>query len=512
MRMGFGRGAAAALALTTVLGLACGSRSTKPGTGPDTGGETDPGGGGTHIGTGGPACGGAATSTPVPGTKVAFGTQGPWPTANCAYTPGMLQETWVVDATTDEAQNRWIATPNALYLATPDGAFKRYDELDGLHLGDITGRGPGPIGYKKYCDDLPIADDAPCSGKVIWGGANSSGIRSLAGGAPNEVFVGYHGSHTPGIDCGGEMDFCDPMHHSGKVDRVKLNKDGTITVDRIDNWSNDHAMKYWHNLTPFRLLYDHVHHPGTLYEADDHGILIVFPDKLVPWTPALGPIDPWLNTHVGDHAHAEVCFHEACNKGGWARAGDWRGLALNDKGQLWHAGQWTAGLITWDPDPVNWWGRWGAGFEVAFGDPYTPADGFANPPVFKVPLEGDNVNLTAVSVCPDGRVWFSTSGATSVNDTVAVFDQVRWTTRTFDARTLGLPDRGVEDLVCMPDGRLVVAGTTGGVVVWDPASGVSKPLDVPGTHVNRLSVDTMATPASLLVSTDAGAAVLRQLP
>ncbi len=511
MRMGFGRGATGALGLAAILGLACGNGSP-----PARGGGDGGGGGGTRVGTGGPACGGTVSGSPVPGGKITFGTQGPWPTGNCVYGAGMLNETWVVDATTDEAQNRWIATPNALYLATPDGAFKRFDELDGLHLGDITGRGPGPVGYVKYCDDLPVAPDAPCGGTTAWGGANSSGIRSLAGGGPNEVFVGYHGTHTPGTSCGGEMDFCDPMHHSGKVDRVKLNKGGAITVDRFENFQNDHDMKYWHNLTPFRLLYDHVYHPGTLYEADDHGIVMVFPDRFVPWTKASGvSYDQWNDTYVGDHLHAQVCYHLACSQGGWARAGDWRGLALNGNGELWHAGQYTAGLVTWDPDPVHWWERWGAAFVVSFGDPYTYAagDAFVNQPVFKVPLEGDDVNLTAVSVCPDGRVWFSTSGATAVNDTVAVFDPVRWSIKTFDARALGLPDRPVQDLVCLPDGRLALAGVNGGAVVYDPASGASKPLDgIPGTHVNRFSLDTMVKPAALLVSTDSGAAVLRQIP
>jgi hypothetical protein len=71
----------------------------------------------------------------------------------------------------------------------------------------------------------------------------------------------------------------------------------------------------------------------------------------------------------------------------------------------------------------------------------------------------------------------------------------------------------VQDLVCLPDGRLAIAGVNGGAVVYDPASGASKPLDgIPGTHVNRFSLDAMVKPPALLVSTDAGAAVLRQIP
>jgi hypothetical protein len=50
-------------------------------------------------------------------------------------------------------------------------------------------------------------------------------------------------------------------------------------------------------------------------------------------------------------------------------------------------------------------------------------------------------------------------------------------------------------------------------VIHDPGSGASRPLEgLPGTRVNRLSVDTTASPASLLVATDEGAAVLRQIP
>jgi hypothetical protein len=128
-------------------------------------------------------------------------------------------------------------------------------------------------------------------------------------------------------------------------------------------------------------------------------------------------------------------------------------------------------------------------------------------------MEGDDANLTAVSVCPDGRVWFSSSGPTAVNDTVAVFDPNPWTIQTFDPTKLGLSGRPVQDLVCLPDGRLVIAGVSGGVVVYDPGSGASKPLaGIPGTRVHRLSVDTLAKPFSLMVATDGGAAVLRDIP
>jgi hypothetical protein len=501
------RGTPAALALAAlgVLAAACGSDATPPPAAAPPPDKGDP-----VVAS----CSAASGAAPAPGERVAPGSRGPWAVENCVYGGASgIREGWIVDVTTDEAQNRWIATPAALYLATPGGALRRYDELDGLHLGEATGRTPGPVGWVKYCDMVPVAPDAPCSGDLVWGGATQYGIRSLAGGGPNEVFVGYHGGHTPGITCDGGPDWCDPLRHSGKIDRVRLNRDGSITVDRIDWWINHHDLGYWHNRTPFRLLYDHFFHPGTLYAAADHGIVIVFPDKFVPYPSALGKagLDDWLDDFLGDHLHAQVCFHQSCASGGHPRAGDWRGLAFDAQGRLWHAGQYTAGAATWDPDPLNWWGRWGDAFVYAFGDPYVLGDG--NEPVFKVPLEGDSVYLTAVSVCPDGRVWFGSAGPTGVNETVAVFDAPSYTFRAFDARALGLGERAVEDLLCLPDGRLVIAGQTAGAVVYDPAKGTSTPLrGLPGKKVVRLSLDTMVSPPSLLVATDGGAAVLRQLP
>ncbi len=489
-----------ALGASATLGSGCGGGSSA------ATGRGGPGHAGTTVAAPCASTGAAA----APGSRVTFGTAGPWDTKNCVYDGATIREGWVVDVATDEAQNRWIATPTALYVATPGGALRRYDEHDGLHLGAATGLQPGPVGWVKYCDNIPLVGDAPCSGNVIWGGATQYGIMSLAGGGPNEVFVGYHGGKTAGITCGTDPDpdWCDPLIHSGKIDRVRLDADGSITVDRFDYWENDLSQQYWHNRSPFRLLYDHVIHPGTLYSANDHGIDISFPDRFTPY--ASQGLDAWQDTYFGDHAHAVVCIPVPCGQPGSAtRAGDWRGLALDAQGRLWHAGEWTAGLIPWNSNPVTWWTSWT--FDVAFGDPYAgPGPGFRDEPVFQVPQEGDPVHLTAVSVCPDGRVWFASSGPTSVTNAVAVWNGSVF--QTFDARTLGLAETGVQDLVCLPDGRIVLAGVTSGAAIYDPASGASKPLSgIPSQHVNRLGVDTMVTPFALFVSTDAGAAVLRSV-
>jgi hypothetical protein len=194
--------------------------------------------------------------------------------------------------------------------------------------------------------------------------------------------------------------------------------------------------------------------------------------------------------------------------------GDWKGLDVDAAGSLWHAGRWTAGLITWVPDPGEWFGRNGAAFSLAFGDPYPMApnaEGFTNEPVFKVAREGDSVHLTGVAVCPDGRVWFTSSGpATGTGDTVAV-----WKGRSFDtfpAARFGLGG-AVRDVACLPDGRIALAGFHSGVVLHDPRTGASTPVPgLPSGTVLDLEVDRMVSPPALHVATDAGAAVLRVLP
>jgi hypothetical protein len=476
---------------------------------------------------------------PPPAQKpgITFGSQGPWPVQNATYgASDGIRETPVVAVTTDEAENRWVATPRALYVLRPgDKAFKRYDELDGLHLGEMTGRTPGPIGWAKYCDTWPIADDAKCNSSigVQWGGAANGGILSLVGGAANEVFVGYSGRHPgyssnatppvcpddPNFENG--YDWCDPDRHSGKVDWVKLKPDGTITVVRFDFFSNDHGFLYWHDRIAYRLAYDHFVHPGTLYVGTEHGVTNLSPAR---WTPfagsSRGEQGPWVDSWFGDHLHALVCFHATCipNSSTGQRTGGWQGLAIDAEGQLWHAGFFSAGRISWDPDPLHWMARGGAAFTAGFGDPYPTApnaEGYEGEPVFKVAQEGDFVQLSGVAVCPDGKVWFSSLGPQNgTTHTVA-----RWTGHhfdTWDAASLGLGDGAVQDIACLPDGRVVLAGATSGLVLYDPAANTSKAIragqGIPSDHVIRLEVDRMTNPPALHVATAGGAAFLRVLP
>jgi hypothetical protein len=488
---------AGALAL---LGVACGGGSSDPPVGPDP--DPDP--------------------EPLPQRRIEFGTQGPWPAANAVYgAADGIQESPVVGVTTDEAQNRWVATHAALYLLRPgETRFTRFGPGEGLHL---------PGNPARYCNDRPMQPGDSCGGEITTGVAAAPGISRIVGGAADEVFVGYHGIDEMASDLTcppkdpskeeGFGDYCDPNRHSGKMDRVKLLADGTIQVDRFDFVAGRHGAEYWHNRTVQSVAYDHFVHPGTLYVGTNHGVNIVFPERFRYPRPG-----EWFDAAnvewLGDHLHARVCQFDppapcpADSEAG-QRMGDWAGLAVDGDGDLWHAGRWTAGLITWEADPMTWVFRHGVAFAIAFGDPYptTPNDeGFANEPVFKVNAEGDSVHLTGVAVCPDGRVWFSSRGPENGSGhTMAV-----WRGRSFEtfaATSLGLGESSVRDVECLPDGRVALAGFSTGVVLYDPATRTSTRVPgLPSGTVLDLEVDRMVSPPSLHVATAGGAAVLRALP
>jgi hypothetical protein len=447
--------------------------------------------------------------TPLDDAGIVFGTQGPWPLENALY--GMAQgilETPIIATSTDEAQNRWVATHSALYLLRPgETQFRRYASADGLHLQD------NPV---TYCWNNFREADATCQGTVT-GGAVDPGITDIVGGGPNEVFVGYAG------DDSGAGDKTDPQRHSGKLDRVRLQADGTLKVDRFDLVAGNHGAEYWHNRTVHRLAYDHFVHPHELYVGTNHGVDRLRPDKYRKPRPG-----EWFDSAnlewMSDHLHPRVCFHAPCDGTERnQRMGDYKGLSVAPDGDLWVAGKWTAGKIRWDPDMVRWFSRPGSqAFAYAFGDPYpTPpnASGFINEPVFRVPLEGDPVHLTAVSVATNGIVWFASGTLRTTPDAIN-YGIASWDGRKFTPydpiADLGMAERGISDLVALPDGRLAVAGFFTGVVLWDPSTGESTRLKV-GEHladprVFRLEVDRMIEPWALHVSTARGASVLRKLP
>jgi len=473
---------------------------TGPGPGPGPGGG--PGGGSQ----------GNADSGYTPRPIVPFGSPGPWGNQNVRYTraDGIL-ETPVVGMSTDETQNLWVATNKALYLLRPgETKFRRYDSADGLHLQDNP---------EVYCDNRFGTPDAGprCP---IYGGAADPGITEITGGASDEVFVGYAGVDT------GSGDFDDPNRHTGKLDRVRLLPDGSLHVTRFDVVSNNHGLRYWHNRTVMRMAYDHFHHPHDLYVGFNHGVTLLRPDKYRP----VGQGE-WLDTvymeYMADHLHARVCKGGPCEpKVGESEKGqmmgDWRGLSLAQNGNLWTAGKWTAGKIRWHEDLKTWFGRPGREtFEVAFGETYNPMDptspGYNDIPVFRVPVPGDPIHLTSVSEAPDGKVWFGsgTRRATDVQYGVAVWNGVSFTNLD-PVGDLGMEERTVQDLVALPDGRILLAGPTTGLTLFNPTTGKSQKLQapeyLPDNKVRRLELDARVNPFTVHVSTDSGATRLRTLP
>lgn len=466
------------------------------------------------------------------GTPITFGGAGPWPMQNVTYGSANGLSGQVVGMSTDETQNLWVATSDALYLLKPgETTFHRYSSKDGLHLQD------NPM---LYCNDPWNADASPLYPGWICKDTSptnppqpgyGTAISTLVGGGPNEVLVGYHGIHD--WSSPDDSTYNDPYRHTGMIDRVRLKADGSIEVMRFDlDASND--WHYWHDREIERLVYDHFHHPHTLYAGTEHGVTLLMPDRL------RYPKDHNENWHdveaeyLADHLHAHVCVQDGgCGDGeSGQRMGDWRGLAIAPDGDLWTAGRWTAGKITWnaniDPsgalDVSDWSVRHHPSnpqtFAPAFGDPYPGSIngcGQPNPPVFPVAHEGDYVSLTGVTVTPDGAVWFS-SGQT-FNDDVAlgIAEYKDACFRYLQPSDVGLAEQNVKDLVALPDGRLVIAGSTTGLTIWNPATGRHHPMNasngyLPDDQVQRLELDTMVNPPALHVATSSGAATLRQFP
>ena len=150
--------------------------------------------------------------------------------------------------------------------------------------------------------------------------------------------------------------------------------------------------------------------------------------------------------------------------------------------------------------------------------------GNGSDPVFPVGQLGDVVSLSAVALAKDGSPWFASSffygavpsvpspgsGRGLAHDT----GNARFTYLSPSAA--GLSEQDVQDMIGLPDGRLVLAGAHTGLVFWDPASGAKTALragqGIPDDGVWQLELDTMVDPPALHVATNGGVAVLRQFP
>jgi hypothetical protein len=417
-----------------------------------------------------------------------------------------IRESPVVGISTDEKQNIWAATNNALYLLQPgQKTFRRFDAASGLHLQSNP---------EQYCDTWAPGHECP-----IYGGADDPGISEIVGGGPDEVFVGYYGHHDWLSPSDGT--FNDPWRHSGKLDRVRLKSDGSISVIRFDMVAGN-SVEFWHNRTVLRMVYDHFIHPHELYVGTDHGTNKFSPDKWHAANPGTWFNSPENNLMwMSDHLHPQACYHHSCDDPRYQpesdlRLGDWRGLAIAPDGHLWLAGRWAAGEIAYAADNSVWYNRGGNSYLWAFGDHYSGGC-TSGRPVFCIPQEGDVVSLTAVTVAKDGRVWFASGSAHSGDPAYGI---AAWNGHDFQyfdpIRDVGMSEVSVQDLIALPDGRLVVAAPNTGLVFWDPATGKRAAVraggGIPDDHVLRLELDMMVNPPTLHVATWGGAASIRQFP
>jgi hypothetical protein len=387
----------------------------------------------------------------------------------------------VVDVSTDEAQNLWAVSNNALYLLQPgQTTFRRFTDADGLHLAN----------------------------------AMSPGITAVVGGAAGEAFVGYEGADIVDTQQ-------DPLRFKGKLDRVLLQPDGTLQVAHYDVHNNDAVgfdssgnvilgpngfadpqftdISFNEDRSVRRFLYDHVYHRGTLYVGYNHGVARF----------NAGQIDPITGYDYADHVHPVVR-----NAAGTDRMGDWRALALDPvprrnkngetvSGTLWMGGRWTGGASTWTDALFDWARNERNPFFVAF----------RGPPVWPV-ADGDDVYIVGIAPLTDGTVYFASGQGHSAG--FAPRGIAHWLdSKNFEylspTADLGLPGSDLVDMQRLPDDTLLIAVAGGGLWRWDPkARGpASQVAGLPSSNVRRVNVDQMVSPTAVYVATPSGFALLR---
>jgi len=384
-----------------------------------------------------------------------------------------------ISASVDEGENLWVATGRALYLLQPGAkVFRRYTAQDGLHYGP---------GYTEPPD-----------------------ITMVEGGSKGECFVGYSARDTNESTVKGAHMWTDPWAHKGKMDQVLLQRDGSLKVNRYD-LRNSNDGHYYETRTVMSMVYDHFQQPGNLYVGSNHGITRIVPAKYYP-PPHLDtdPFNTWDERQwYADHVHPWVCIGELCTPNSYVAFGDWFGLTLAADGRLWMGGLYSAGAIKFKEKLEDWV------LSFAPFNPFSPA--FEWPPVFVPPRMGDPINIRGVAVTPDGTVWFVSGGAESWRTPhygIAAYDGKRFT--YFDPFALGGIEDNILEVQALDDGRLVFGFASSGLMSWEPGEKKGRRITqrdgLPGERIGRISQDRMHDPPLLLVPTDGGLAIFRNLP
>ncbi len=371
---------------------------------------------------------------------------GPWPLTDVTYGAAQGLAGDILDSSSDDAQNIWAATQDALYVLQPgQTTFKKFTAADGLHIGPFTDANNNP---------------------------NTTFITALAGGHGNEVFVGYYGYESAGDP------FLDTtaQKHLGQADKVTLDANGQPTILRyLFPCDYDSGNGCWEDRSPRRMIYAHQGvAAGHLFIGFNHGVAHVFNDS------------------IGDHVHPEVWYNYP-DGSKVEKIGEFYGLALTPQGDLWTAGRYGVGLQSWNPVPHFMWVD--GPFKWAFTI-YGPSHGLDTPPGYE---ESDS----GAAVLPDGTLYVSSfkNGLSAWQPATHNYNAIAQVT------AVGIPSQ-IVDIAADPDGTLWIVSLGGQLLRYDPATAAVQTW--PGvTAAHRVVIDTTVTPRALYVSMDGGLAVIR---
>ena len=211
----------------------------------------------------------------------------------------------------DRAGNIWVAGGyHGLFLLTPGATeFQRFTVADGL----------------RDCSD----GTSP----------NGCAVISVAGGPENTVFVGYRGVF-------GTKDERDPswMLKSGDADKVVWKGGGVIEIAARydissapgyykDPWDQDLRREKVRSV--LRILYDAK--TENIWFGGNHGVSMYEASS----------------NQIFEHQHAGVNGYVGTNY--WLLTGDWFGIALDPKGDLWMGGGNRVGRLQYGTGTDRWW-------------------------------------------------------------------------------------------------------------------------------------------------------------
>lgn len=369
---------------------------------------------------------------------------GPWPVADLTV---YNQFGAIFDASPDDAQNIWAVSHDTLYLLRPGSSTPlTFTAADGLHIG------PFIDWYKN---------------------PNTTSITAMAGGHPNEVFVGYYGYESEGnpyLDT-------DAQKQLGNADKVVFDPStGKINITRyLFKCDYDSGSGCWEDRSPRRMVYAHGGvGAGHLFIGFNHGMSHVFNDQ------------------IGDHVHPEIWWHNPDGTSGM-KLGEQYGVAIDPQGNAWVAGKYGVGLQPFNAVPhFNWvdghfiyaFTTFGAGHSLDVPRGYTEND-------------------SSIAVMPNGHIYIGSfdKGLTHWNPAASGGN---YNTMT---QVSGVPG-AILDLGADPDGTLWIVDGGGSLSRYNPATGQAMAwAGISGAH--RVVVDTTVTPRAVYVSTDGGLAVIR---